>query len=314
MLRTECLTRTRAREVVEEIIAGGLSDEIEDATIELPDAFARAHSRIQTKPPTFVIPGFEKLTGLAGGIGRHGFTVITGPTGAGKSTLACNLWVNLIAMGKPVYTVPIEIGAEDFIDIAVSIVAGKSRRNLTVSDYEEAKRKYFPLFFSNRSHVFGSHESRLSHLDFLAEVYYHHINRNVEIAFADNWNFMLEPSAGKDALALNDKALHDCIVFTKKVPVHIFMVMHPRKPDSGAADKVESMYDVKGSSTSIQESQNVWIFNRVDDESLVPPGVEIERCREIKIAKARYNGRAVGARVIYSIARDSELYEEYRIV
>ncbi len=306
--------RTHMRERVHEIVRSELSEDIEEVSFDAPDSFEAAMERRKTSKPTFELPGFEFLSKACGGIGEKGFTVITGPTGAGKTTFVANLWLAANAAGKNIFSLPIEIGAEDFMDALFSIVSGKQRKSLTFQDYETGKMKWLPNYFYNRGHVFARHESRLTHIDFLAETYYHFLTRKVSVVFADNWNFMLEPASGSDANALNDKALHDCIVFTKKVPVHIFMIMHPRKPESGAHDRVVSMYDVKGSSTSIQEAQNVWLFNRLESAEDAPPEANPETCREIKIAKSRYNGRAMGTKIIYQIDASSELYSEYKVV
>lgn len=308
------LSRSDCRKIVQELVATKLSDDIEDNSLELPDAFHAAHKRREKGTPTYTIPGFSKLSEAVGGFPHNGFTIITGGSGLGKSTLAGNLWVGLNALRKNIYTVPIEIGPHEFTDMLISIIAAKSRRNLTPADYVEAKQKWFPMFFANHGHVMATHESRLSHLDFLAEVYYHHKVRGVSVAFGDNWNFMLDPARGADANAENDRALHDCIVFSKKVPVHIFMIMHPRKDNAkDKTERVTSMFDIKGSSTSPQEATNVLLFNPLEDAKDAPAMVHPDRCREITIAKARFNGRSRGSKVIYSLDGHTELYAEYTI-
>lgn len=316
MASREDFSRRVMRERVLELCRTRLTDDIEDSCIELPDAFARAHQRHRTRPPTYVIPNFEKLTSSLGGIPERGFTILTGPTGAGKTTLVGNLWVALSLLQKNIYTVPIEVGPDDFMDMLLSVVAKKTRRKLRAEDYEEARTKWLPTWFANRGHVLALHESRLDHIDFLAEVLYHHEHRDVSVAFADNWNFMLDPLNASE-IGFSDQALHDCIVFSKKIACHIWMIMHPKKDTKAKTERIESMYDIKGSVTSVQESTNVLLFNRLKDPEDAPPsimGCPPEFCREISIAKARYNGRAEGTKVIYSLDRDSELYQEYKLV
>ena len=173
-------------------------------------------------------------------------------------------------------------------------------------------------------------ETRLNHIDYLAEVYFYWKTRNIRFAIGDNWDFMMEPAAGRDAIAMNDRAMHDMITFHKKIPVHTLMIFHPRKPEGKRGERVESIYDIKGSSTNIQEATNVLIFNRLENESEAPT-VDSENpndiedlygrkkqvkknwefCREIMISKARWNGRARGSRIIYSIDDNTELYREH---
>lgn len=308
-------TRDEAKKRVLEAINKPIHQDIEKATLELPELFGYAHEDHAKQEPRYVIPGFSKLSESLGGMGHRGTTIITGGTGLGKSTLIGNLWVNLSAVGKNIYTVPIEIGTREFMDMLLSIVANKSRRKIRAEDYAEARERWLPTFFSKRGHVFATHESRLSHLDFLAELYYHWKVRNVTVGIGDNWNFMMEPSSGENANAANDKALHDIITFTKIFPIHVWMIMHPRK-DPAKKDKgenrVTSLDDIKGSSTSVQEAANVLLLNALEDPKDAPPAVHPLYCREITIAKARFNGRARGLKVIYHIDQHSELYQEYK--
>jgi hypothetical protein len=312
-VNNEQFNRTAMKQKVIEIIGSGVTDDIRDSYLDMAELFKSTHTRHKLRPRGYEIPGFNKLTGAIGGMPQNGFTIISGPTGKGKSTLVGNLWVNLSAIGKNIFTVPIETGPQDFMDMLLSIVSSKMRMDIGPIDYEEAAKTWAPIFFSNRNHIFSTHDCRLSHLDFLAEVYYHHLTHGVNVAFGDNWNYMIEPNSGSDAIAVNDKALHDCIVFSKKIPVHIYMIMHPNKGDKrDVEERVDSMNSIKGSISSIQEAHNVWLFNGLKNEEDAPPLAKPEFCREIYIAKARYNGRAVGTKVIYHIDSKSELYKEYK--
>lgn len=312
----EKLTRSQCRDLVLAAINRPLSEDIEDSCWELPEAFNHAHQIHKKGEPTYILPGLSKLSETIGGWPHQGTTIITGGTGLGKSTLIGNLWVHLSSFRKNIYTVPIEIGGPAFMDMLVSIIAAKNRRKIRAEDYAEAREKWLPTFLANRGHVIAKHTSRLSHLDFLTEVYYHWRTRNVTVAFGDNWNFMMEPESGSDANAKSDRALHDIIVFTKVFPIHIFMIMHPKK-DRASKEKtdnrVTSLDDIKGSSTSPQEAANVLLFNALEDPKDGPPPViaHPDYCREITVAKARGNGRARGSKVIFYIDQHSELYHEY---
>lgn len=311
------LTRSDCIKIVTEALNKKLHEDIEESAAELPDLFEESHERFVKSEPRYTIPGFAQLSNAIGGMGHRGTTVLTGGTGLGKSTLIGNLFVNLSAVGKNVYVVPIETGGHDFMDMILSIVANKTRRHLRAADYQEAREKWLPTFFSNRGHVIARHESRLSHMDFLAELYYHWKTRNVTIGIGDNWNFMMEPKAGADGIAQSDRALHDIITFTKIFPIHVWMIMHPKK-DQAKKDKgdnrVNSLEDIKGSITSVQEAANVLLFNALENAKDAPPHTHADFCREITIAKARFNGRGRGSKVIYSIDQHSELYKEYKLV
>lgn len=301
--------RAELKKRVIDIVNTPPPEDLAQASLSAPETFARAKARAGEKVAGYQMPGFERLTRATGGLRPNGFTVICGPTGTGKTTLLANLWIQFTSDGKILFTAPVENGKEDFMDMLVSIVSRKSRLDLTSHDWEEVRQKYLPTFFSNRQNVFSNHESRVSHLDLLTDIYYNHLTKGTQIALCDNWQFMSDFSDDRNAMAKSDKALHECVVFTKHVPVHIFMVMHPKKTEGG---RVESEFDIKGSSTAVQEAHNVWLFNRLKNEKDAPPLTVADFCREISVAKARYNGRSVGSKIIYSLDPVCELYSEYK--
>ena len=106
-----------------------------------------------------------------------------------------------------------------------------------------------------------------------------------------------------------DRVIHELIIFCKHVEVHVIMVMHPKKTETG---RVESEFDVKGSSTSVQEAQNVLLFNKPSDD-MVKNGLATWRDREIKIAKMRRKGSAVGSKLLLT-GVDGVLYKEGSLV
>jgi hypothetical protein len=87
------------------------------------------------------------------------------------------------------------------------------------------------------------------------------------------------------------------------------MIMHPKKTEHG---RVESEFDIKGSSTAVQEAHNVFLFNRPGAD-LLEQEIAKPFDREIKIAKMRRRGRAVGARVILKSVQ-GVAYQEGEIV
>lgn len=306
-------TRAELKKKVLEIVNTPPPQSLEDAFMDMPEAFAAAHKRGTAGETGFAIPGFGQLSKATGGLRHKGFSIICGPTGAGKTTLLANLWIQFSAMRMPIFTAPVENGKEDFVDMLASIVSKKNRLDMTANAWAEIRTKYGPTFFGDRHHVFSNHESRVSHLDLLTDIYYAYLTRGTKIALCDNWQFMLDTKGSKDREYESDKALHETIVFTKHVPVHIFMVMHPKKTEHG---RVESEFDIKGSSNSVQEAHNVWLFNRLKDAKSVPDSplysMTPDFCREITVRKARYNGRSVGTTIIYSLDPVCELYTEYK--
>ncbi len=301
-------SRKELRKLVLEIVNRPLPDEMAKAYTDLPDAFDQAHARAKIRQRGTSIKNHKRLSEACDGIREKGFTIICGPSGKGKTTFLANLWHAFHAMDLPIFAAPVENGRLDFIDSIVSILSGRSRATMHPSEWEEARKMYRASYFSDRRHVFSNAESRISHIDMLAEIYHAHLTKGTKIALCDNWQFMQDFSDDKNALAKSDKALHETVVFTKYVPIHLFMVMHPNKD---GIERVEHEGMIKGSSTAIQEAHNIWLFNELKTEKEAPPMMAPELCREVKVAKSRYNGRAAGARIIYTLNPVSEFYSEY---
>lgn len=289
---------------VKEMIRPQGENELKDNTVALPFAFERAASR--DWKPGHQVAGWNYFNQTTNGLRPHEFTILCGPSGIGKTTLLANLNLNFISRKIPTFAAPVEIGPEDYLQKMASIVSGKSELT-TKEAWSDVRKSYFSLFFSNPNHILTCYESRVHHLQLMCDLLRSYEENGTQIALIDNLNFMMEVGDPRNQVAVMDRVVHDWIQFVKKLPIHVVMVMHPRKTENG---RVESEYDIKGSSTAIQEAQNVILFNRLKRNEDAPHGAAPEYCREIKVVKCRKNGRAVGRRLIYSIDPVSERYDE----
>jgi hypothetical protein len=82
----------------------------------------------------------------------------------------------------------------------------------------------------------------------------------------------------------------------KDLPMHIILIVHPRKTDGG---RVESEFDIKGSSTAVQECSNVALYNRPKNEDLESRARAFTD-RELVFRKIRKRGMNVGRPVWFS--------------
>jgi archaellum biogenesis ATPase FlaH len=295
-------TYPEAYEELKKIIAEPRPEFIKDSLIPLGDAILGRALRDQS--PFTPIGNFIKINEyLGGGLREREFTILCGPTGAGKTTLLGNLAAQLIGSMVPVFIASVEVGVNDFIDKLFSIVTGEGVSHKF--QVNEVIEKIGTPFLSQQT-VFTNYDSRVPHLQLLCDILYAHRTKGTKVALIDNLNFIMEVS-GKDEISRMDKAVHDFVVFCKKVPIHVIMVMHPRKTEKG---RVESEYDIKGSSTAVQEASNVILFNRLSQDEVPPYAHTHGQIREIKFAKIRRNGRAVGKRVLLSLEGESERYIE----
>lgn len=151
---------------------------------------------------------------------------------------------------------------------------------------------------------FALYEDRLPVEQLLVDLENASVNHGCKIAIIDNLNFFMEVTTAANQVVEMDRVIHELIIFCKKVDMHILMVMHPKKTEHG---RVESEFDIKGSSTAVQESHNVFLFNRPKKEDI--DGVLIHRTdREMKIAKMRRRGGYVGSSLWFSNFRSA--YDE----
>lgn len=249
------------------------------------------------------IPSRKYLNDALLGMRPNEFTIISGPSGSGKSTLLASLLFDCMSASIPCYVAPIEIGAQEFMRKMLSKAVGKDFYEIKEDENLNAPM----VLLSKETCHFARYSSRVSHRTMLADILYCHTNFNTQIAFVDNINYMMEVRRGSDQIVEMDRVIHDFVVFCKRIPIHVVMVMHPKKTDNG---RLESMFDIKGSSTSVQEAANVLLFNRMGDDLSEPNGFHRNNCRELKIEKARYNGRKTGKKIILAIEEKSDYLKE----
>jgi archaellum biogenesis ATPase FlaH len=261
-------------------------------------------------PETIPIPAWDFFNKtIGGGLRMREFTILCGPTGAGKTTLLANLACRLISNLTPVFIASVEVSPEAFVEKMASIVTGMSPETQKKNPTETLS--LMGRSFNTTNNIFTNYETRVPHMQLLCDMLSAHKNHGTQVALIDNLNFLMEPGEDKNQLALMDKSVHDFVVFCKKIPMHVIMVMHPRKTDDG---RIESEHDIKGSSTAVQEASNVILFNRIKKDADIPCDCRPEFARELKFAKIRTNGRGVGGRIILKIDPLTESYKEIRIL
>ena len=122
-----------------------------------------------------------------------------------------------------------------------------------------------------------------------------------------NLNFFMEVKRAQDSNIEMDRVIHELIILCKQIDIHIVMVQHPKKTDDG---RVESEFDIKGSSAAVQEAHNVFLLNRPKSKDIAD-GIRETTDRELKIAKLRRRGKYVGKSILFSIMGGK--YYEQRI-
>lgn len=284
-----------------------LPDKWEPHSDEMGENYYLAQSEMLIPHPSTPLYLFPKLQEMTGGLRSYEFTILCGATGSGKTTFCANLSCNLLKQGVPQFIASVETGKTDYVKRMISAFAG---RDWNTGDPVplEALRK----FNSEHSELFKEQTSWLSRYDdraqmknLMADIAFHVKHHGVKVAIIDNLNFFMEVTKSADQVVEMDRVIHELIIFCKKVPVHVIMVMHPKKTDHG---RVESEFDIKGSSTAVQEAHNIFLFNRPHPD-LVKANIAQPGDRELLLAKMRRRGKFVRRRLILKAENSVRYYE-----
>lgn len=247
-----------------------------------------------TPVPAIPLLDYPHLTRVIGGFRPREFSILAGSTGTGKTTLVANWSKSLLKQGVPHFVASVETGHTDFMRRTMSAMVGEDcNTGEPIPLYkvkkmvEDHKSKYENLHLS-------LYDNRFSVEELMNDIAWHVEKHQCKVAFIDNLNFFLEVTRAADQIVEMDRVIHELIIFCKQVDVHVVMVMHPKKTDNG---RVESEFDIKGSSTAVQEAHNVFLFNRAGAD-MIDQGLATKSDREIKIAKMRRKGKAHGQRLI----------------
>jgi replicative DNA helicase len=235
------------------------------------------------------IQDFPEWSDLMGGFRPNELTIFCGGTGTGKTQILAALSASLLKSRQNVFCAPVEVGHTSFTKRVLSAFGGHDFSNCDLSHD-------IPLMNTLRSsqdylleHLFlSTHDNRVDVEEMVNTIEFMQNTQDVKVAVLDNLNFFLKASSSRDQNLAYDEAIHAFVMAVKKINIHIILVMHPRKTDEG---KVLSEFDIKGSSTAVQEAANVLLFNRPNEKDL-EDGMRITQ-RELVFRKLRERGSNV---------------------
>lgn len=282
---------------------------------DLGSLFVGANERLLFPAPSTILEGFPTLMKMTGGFRANEFSLLCGSTGSGKTTLCANFSRDLIASKTPHFIASVETGYYDYIQRIMSSQAGKDWNSgdpVPVEHLKDFYGKHADVFQAKNIHL-SLYEDRFPVDTLMADINYFVEKEGIKIAIVDNLNFFIDVTSASNQVVEMDRVTHDLIIFCKQVPVHLILICHPKKTDHG---RVDSEFDIKGSSTAVQEAHNIFLFNRISDDLRE----EISKdstyratnpaCfRELKIAKMRRRGKYVGHRLLLK-SSDGVSYQE----
>jgi twinkle protein len=276
--------------------------------LNMREVYLQALDELARPYPAIPLESWPTWTRMTGGFRMREYTIFCGPTGAGKTTFLANLSAQLVRQRVKHFVMSVETGHTDYMKRILSALSGKDVNTGDAMSVEFLAK----LHTDNAHHLeedwieFSLYEDRLSVEQLMHDIEHMVRVRGCKVAIIDNLNFFMEVRSAGDQVVEMDRVTHALIIFCKKIDVHLIMVMHPKKTDGG---RVESEFDIKGSSTAVQEAHNVLLFNRPKHED-VESGSRDQFDREVTIKKMRRRGKYVGRTLIFETRADGAQYVE----
>jgi twinkle protein len=265
--------------------------------LNMREVYLEAQRELAKPYPSVKLNDWPHWNEFTGGFRPREFTVFCGPTGAGKTTFLANLSAQLLKQGDRHFVMSVETGHTDFMKRIISVLHGDDVNtgdavpaNVLAQIHARNAR-----YLERDTIEFSLYDNRVSVEQLMSDVRFMVEAKGCKIAMIDNLNFFLEVRRASDQIVEMDRVVHELIIFCKQVDVHLIMVMHPKKTEGG---RVEGEFDIKGSSTAVQEAHNVFLFNRPKVED-VESGLRSKYDRELKLTKMRRRGHHVGSTLVF---------------
>jgi len=239
---------------------------------------------------------FPQFGEYLGGMRLNELSLFCAPTGCGKTQWLASLVAHLVKHDVKVFVASIETGPHDFLKRVISQWEGidlNEHENYSLEFVQKLYEKYSPIL--DEKIIFATYENRVSVDDIITRIAFAQQRYGVKIAVLDNLNFFLDVKNARDQLVEMDQAVHAFVIAAKHIPVHTLLVVHPKKTDGG---RVESEFDIKGSSTAVQEASNVILMNRPKKED-IDSGKYDWLNREIVFKKIRKRGININKPIIF---------------
>lgn len=237
------------------------------------------------------LPWWPRLSQLMGGLRPFELTLLCAPTGAGKTQFLANLSAQLALQQIPHFVAPVETGNVDFV---IRVMSAIEKEDFNTGEPIQPERfkgmtEKHSSILSDRIYI-STHDNRVETEEMINTLKYMSQEYRCQVAILDNLNFFLKVVSSQMEKAEMDNAIHEFVMLAKNIPMHVILVVHPRKTLDG---RVESEFDIKGSSTAVQEAANVCLFNRPKTKD-IESGKYFITDRELIFRKLRKRGVNVG--------------------
>ena len=265
----------------------------------MSEVFLTAIEELATPYPSITLPEWNWFNSMVGGFRTREFTILCGSTGSGKTTMLANVSAQLLKQGVKHFVMSVETGHTDYMKRIMSVLAADDINTgdpISVEYIAKIVAEHNKLLTSGNIE-FSLYDNRVPVEQLIHDLTYMQA-KGCKIAFVDNLNFFMEVTSAQNQIIEMDRVVHELVLFCKRVDMHVVLVMHPKKTE-GASTRVVSEFDIKGSSTSVQEATNVFLFNRPREEDL-KSGARNKFDRELTLQKLRRRGKYVHNTIIFS--------------
>lgn len=210
------------------------------------------------------LPRFSRILN---GLRPHELTVFTGPTGCGKTTVLSQMSLDYAMQGLRVLWGSFEVRNSRLMQVMLQQLASQplvddSGKKLNAAAFEEGSLtlRSIPMYFMN---LFGS-----TGLDTVLDTMQLSMATDgcqPRLIILDNLQFMLSGQANNalDKWELMDRAVACLRAFCNHYPVHIVLVVHPRKE---LDDTPLGIASVSGTAKATQEADNVVILQKLGEK------------------------------------------------
>lgn len=248
------------------------------------------------------IPEFNRIVG---GIRLSELTILTGHTGAGKSTLAYNFARWAEEVGHKCMIMSFENRLFSVLAKLIEIYTGerireydaKERRYELLQSKEWIDKEYNRL--NNRGIYFLNKDTHTNDGYYTIKrmgdvVEYANKFFGVDVFIVDHLHYFLKISDVKNPTLKIDESIRQIKQWTERFNIHILLLVHPHMTADGKDGKpVElGLNCVKGASSIAQESDNFWIVSRKDDNGDLLSRVQIKKNRGMgRLGEIKFNVR-----------------------
>ncbi|CAK8685523.1 unnamed protein product [Clavelina lepadiformis] len=222
---------------------------------------------------------FHNLNKKLKGHRRGELTIITGPTGSGKTTFLSELSLDLASQGVSTLWGSFEVNNHKLLKIMLRQYA-QLRVESHIEQFESIAEKFekLPISFM----TFNGPENISNVLKTMYHVTY---ANDIQHIIIDNLQFLLGYEKGLDRFSQQDYAVSEFRKFATKHHVHISLVIHPRKEDPYMPLHISSIF---GTAKATQEADSVLIIQQIpcnDDRSMSKKTLKF-----VEIVKNRFDG------------------------